>query len=109
MTHSDEVKAYMESLGFVWSPPTPGFSGYWYNDRHNFFEEQAEFFYNAQKEAVLKILNRVGKEVIGENDIVEFGDPLKHPSTASQQAWGRDKLRVKQRQKLDSIIKELEG
>lgn len=45
----------------------------------------------------MNLQERLQSELIGENDIVEFGDPLKHPSTASQQAFGRDKLRESQR------------
>ncbi|HEU5187938.1 MAG TPA: hypothetical protein VFT87_05565 [Candidatus Saccharimonadales bacterium] len=44
--------------------------------------------------------------IISDNDIVEFGDPLKHPSTASQQAFGRDKLRAEQRKRLAEWLGE---
>lgn len=37
--------------------------------------------------------------VIGDNDITELGDPLKHPTTATLQAFGRDKLRIEQRER----------
>jgi len=61
--------------------------------------------YHSRRKSIISLIESVCLDVIGNNDIIEFGDPLLSPTHASSDARSRDKLRAELKVRLERKIK----
>lgn len=105
---TDEVKAYMESLGFqrvADDKDSPMNLRSWWSPSEGLIvgQRQAEFFYDAEKKSIRSVLAEVEKRIIGED-----GEPHYDSDNAQETGYkyGQDDLREEQRQTLQAMRQE---
>jgi hypothetical protein len=116
MTQDQEIKAYMESLGFkrVDEHGTGALIPGWRHKDRELDDEQALIFYNAHIASTRKTLEKLRQDVVGEDERGLFKDVEGsivceiHGGSADCVCDARNELREEQRQKLDQMISALE-